>query len=70
MKRVYMRHPELADREPVEVPASAVPFHVNAGWEVVESPEEGGDAAEDKHVAGPRKRVSKTAAEDKKEDGS
>ena len=73
MDRVYMQHPALADRDPISVPASAVPMHVNSGWEVVEAPGEGGvpeaEVAE-KPIAEPRKRSSRTAADDKKEDVS
>jgi hypothetical protein len=71
VERVYMRHPALEDREPVEVPVSAIPFHVNAGWEVVEAPGEGGvPEAEEKPIAEPRKRPSRAAVDEKKEDGN
>jgi len=33
---VRMTHPDLDLDEPVEMPASAVPFHAAAGWRVVE----------------------------------
>lgn len=66
-----MQHPALEGRDPISVPASAVPTHVNAGWEVVEAPGEGGvPEVEEKPVAETRKRSSRTAADDKKEDAS
>lgn len=67
-----MQHPNLEDRDPINVPVSAVPMHINAGWEVVEAPGEGGVPAEveEKPVAEPRKRSSRPAAEEKKEDVS
>jgi hypothetical protein len=80
VKKVWMRHPGLPDREPRQFAESSVPFHVNAGWEVVDSPEEGGgpteqqqvddtEAKDDARGASTRKRAAKSA-EDKKEDGS
>lgn len=53
MSRIKIRHPDLPGRER-EVAASAEPFYVNAGWEVVTddendeavSPEEGGEPSE------------------------
>lgn len=66
-----MQHPSLGDRDPISVPVSAVPVHVNAGWEVVKTPGEGGaPEAEEQPVPEPRKRSSRVAADDKKEDGS
>jgi hypothetical protein len=35
MNTVKMRHPELD--EPIEVPASAVPYHAAAGWGIDDS---------------------------------
>jgi hypothetical protein len=52
VSRIKIRHPNLPGRER-EVAASAEPFYVNAGWEVVTdeeeekvSPEEGGEPSE------------------------
>lgn len=82
MKKVWMRHPNLTDREPREVPESAMRFHINAGWEQVpegeepnqpgDEPTEGEQADRSQEQSEERKggtsRTSRRAkAEDKKE---
>lgn len=80
-KMVWMRHPNLMDREPREVPESAMRFHINAGWELVpegEEPKPGVEPTEGEQAdqsqeqseerRGGTSRTSRRAkAEDKKE---
>lgn len=40
MKKVWIRHPDLGDRDPIEVAESSLSFHINAGWEQVPEEEE------------------------------
>lgn len=39
METVWISHPRLDDRDPIEVPASALPHHQRAGWELVAAPD-------------------------------
>ena len=39
MDTVWISHPRLGDRDPVEVPASALQEHQRAGWELVDAPD-------------------------------
>lgn len=39
METVWISHPKLTDRDPVEVPASALQEHQRAGWELVAAPD-------------------------------
>lgn len=38
MDTVWIAHPRLPDRQE-EVPASSLPFHQQAGWELVDAPD-------------------------------
>jgi hypothetical protein len=39
MNTVWISHPRLTDRDPVEVPASALQEHQRAGWQLVDAPD-------------------------------
>lgn len=39
MDTVWISHPRLGDRDPVEVPASALQEHQRSGWELVDAPD-------------------------------
>lgn len=80
MKKVWIRHPNLDDRDPIEVAESSLPFHINAGWEQVpegDEPPQPGEptpdqkAEESQEESEERKTTrtsrSRTKAEDKKE---
>lgn len=63
---VRMRHPQLPPEQEIEVPASSVPFHRAAGWEVVDDPaaprpaetpdSEAAPAAEAEAAASPKRK--------------
>ena len=39
MDTVWISHPKLTDRDPIEVPASALQEHQRAGWDLVAAPD-------------------------------
>lgn len=39
MDTVWISHPKLTDRPPVEVPASSLSHHQRGGWELVAAPD-------------------------------
>jgi hypothetical protein len=39
MNTVWISHPKLTGRDPVEVPASALQEHQRAGWQLVAAPD-------------------------------